>query len=258
MWHGRERDQRFADFAYAESFASRLHWILRGADPSAERACLAAAMYSLLAAHLATLDAAVSPARPLAALVARGVFPLALPDGMLLYLAACDEAVLHSSVPGEAVFLHALAAAPDDRATRLVYADYLEQYGHTSRADAVRDAPLPPRRLASPSTMFPCASPIAPWREGNDPPFPRLTGSPPGVQLIEPLAAAVHWFAGAGTIWLAVHATDAIVRPQRAAAVQRRRDPPAARRRRARDRARRPAPDCHGALRVRRRGRRVK
>jgi len=91
---------------------------------------------AILTAHLATLDDDVSPARPLAGLLARGVYPFALPDSaMLLYLASAEEPVRHSSRPMERDFVDALA--DDDRA-HLVYGDYLEQRGELARAAAIR------------------------------------------------------------------------------------------------------------------------
>jgi hypothetical protein len=82
------------------------------------------------------LEDDISPARPLANLLARGVYALALPDSaMLLYLPFAGDAVRHSSEPVERDFVDALAA--DDR-SGLVYGDYLEERGELVRADAIR------------------------------------------------------------------------------------------------------------------------
>lgn len=82
-----------------------------------------------------TLDDDVSPARPLANLLTRGVYALALPDSaMLLYLASAAENIRRSSNPIERDFIDALA---DDR-VGLVYGDYLEQRDELVRAEAIR------------------------------------------------------------------------------------------------------------------------
>ena len=46
----------------------------------------------------------------------------------------------------------AVRARPDDEHTRSVYADWLEQHGHATRAKFVRDEDLDPKRIVKEST----------------------------------------------------------------------------------------------------------
>ncbi|HEY0987292.1 MAG TPA: hypothetical protein VGD80_09585, partial [Kofleriaceae bacterium] len=110
-WRGQFRETRSDDYHHAANFASPLHRLLT--DNTRERNRIAWPMYTLLCTHVATLEDDVSPARPLAELIIRGVFPFALPgNAVLLILDSCDDAALHSSDPADNRFLHVLARRP--------------------------------------------------------------------------------------------------------------------------------------------------
>ncbi|HWO19862.1 MAG TPA: hypothetical protein VNO30_13845 [Kofleriaceae bacterium] len=139
-WMSELDHARARDLSYAERYARRVGAQLREA--------LQYTTSSLVAAHLATLEDDVSPARPLASLLARGVYALALPDSaVLLYLASGLASGLasvaaptqRSSDPIERDFVDALAAGdPAGDRAGLVYGDYLEERGELVRAEAVR------------------------------------------------------------------------------------------------------------------------
>jgi hypothetical protein len=127
-WMGELGHARSDDIYYSEQYVHPIDTQVPEAFRSTARA--------LVTAHLATLEDDVSPARPLANLLARGVYALALPDSaMLLYLASATEHVQRSSNPVERDFIDTLAA--DDR-VGIVYGDYLEERGELARADAIR------------------------------------------------------------------------------------------------------------------------
>jgi uncharacterized protein (TIGR02996 family) len=137
-WSLERRRAGPAQLQICEQLAERVLAPLVG-RADAERAMVIQPSSGLVALHLATLDAAASPARALAALVTRRVFPIALPDNaVLLYLDACEGTVPQTTHGGELPFLYALACDPDDAATRLVYGDYLEQKGDAIRAERIR------------------------------------------------------------------------------------------------------------------------
>lgn len=179
-WRGQRYATESSDFHYAESFAQRLYEPPAGLTSPREHRELWGTTWGLMITHLATLDDDVSPARPLAALVARGILPLALPDAaVLLCLDGCDEPLLHSSEAGENRFLHVLAGAPDDVATRLVYADYLEDRGELARADALRDTQLATPRMQPVQTMFPGAGNVLLHRAAGELVAGATTDPPP-------------------------------------------------------------------------------
>ena len=229
-WRGQLREARRDAYNDAESFSSRLNRLLT--DGTAERNRIAWPMYTILCTHVATRDDDASPARLLAELVTRRVFPFALPDNaVLLMLDACEDAVLHSSDTDDNRLLHVLARSPDDLATRMVYADYLEQRGEAARADAVRDRELGPPRMPQPGNMFLEATPVLIYRQQDDQPIRDVATPPPRVHLelrdrVYPLAAAtaityddhklaigpladpdrgVHLVPAHGAVWLSSH-----------------------------------------------------
>lgn len=141
-WHRRLqcRDDYFDAHRFAASHERDLQ--LDGGDPVA-----------LLTCHVATFeDDAGSPAHPLAALLERGLYPLALPGNAMLLV--CDEPLHRSSDPAEDQIL-----AAGDPATAMVLADHLEQRGALARATALRDGALDPL-LPQPVILFPEARPI--------------------------------------------------------------------------------------------------
>jgi uncharacterized protein (TIGR02996 family) len=96
------------------------------------------AVRALLDVHLTSFVAARSPIKPLIALAERAVFAFALPgNAMLLYLPS-GNATARCSDRDEEPLLRALAADPSDHATRIVYADLLEQRGQLARAEYLR------------------------------------------------------------------------------------------------------------------------
>jgi hypothetical protein len=126
-WMGELDHARSSDRNYAERYAHPVDALLL--EPFRYTAG------ALVAAHLATLDDDVSPARPLANLLARGVYALALPDSaMLLYLVSAAEPTARSSAPLERDFVDTLA----DDGVALAYGDHLEQRGELARAEAIR------------------------------------------------------------------------------------------------------------------------
>ena len=126
-WMSELGEVRWRDRSYAERYASPVGELLL--EP------FRYTTGSLVTAHLATLDDDVSPARPLANLLARGVYALALPDSaMLLYLASAAERLERSSDPLEQGFVDTLA----DDGVALAYGDHLEQRGELARAEAIR------------------------------------------------------------------------------------------------------------------------
>jgi uncharacterized protein (TIGR02996 family) len=181
-WRGQFRETRSDDYHHAANFASPLHRLLT--DNTRERNRIAWPMYTLLCTHVATFEDDVSPARPLADLITRGVFPFALPgNAVLLILDSCADAVLHSSDPAGNRFLHVLARSPDDLATRTVYADYLEHRGESVRADAVRDRELGPPRVAQPASIFLEGASLLIYRDEDDPPIRDVATAPPRAHL---------------------------------------------------------------------------
>lgn len=136
-------------------------------------------IHAILTCHVATLDDDVSPARPLSALIAGGVYPFALPgNAMLLVLTACDAPLWRSSDPGEDRIL----AAGDEPATRTALADLVEQRGDIARAEALRDRELGPALVAEPAAMFHHVHAIAMYR-GDDHPDPPRAADAPAMQL---------------------------------------------------------------------------
>ncbi len=237
-WRGQFREVRRDAYNDADSFATRLNRLLT--DGTAERNRIAWPMYTILCTHVATRDDDASPVHPLAGLVTRRVFPFALPDNaVLLVLDACEEAVLHSSDIRDNQFLHVLARSPEDLATRMVYADYLEQRGETARADAVRDRELGPPRMSQPASMFLEAASVLIYRDEDDTPIRDVAAQPLRAHLeirdrVYPLGAAtaityddhklaigprkdpdrgVHLVQADGAIWLSSH--DAPEQPHR-------------------------------------------
>jgi len=148
-------------------------------DRTGERRELISLAQETLALHIATRDQATSPVAPLAALIARRIFPLALPDNaMLLYFDDAGGPIAHTSEHRELAFVRALAADPDDRAMREVYADHLEERGdhigalaqRLERGDGCPDVlgtfrharwitPLHPLRSRERRTPVPAATP---------------------------------------------------------------------------------------------------
>jgi len=181
-WRGQFSKTRSEDYHDAEHFISPLHRLLT--DNTRERNRIAWPMYTLLCTHVATFEDDVSPARPLADLITRGVFPFALPgNAVLLILDSCADAVLHSSDPAGNRFLHVLARSPDDLATRTVYADYLEHRGDSARADAIRVGALGPPRAAQPVRIFPEGASLLIYRDEDHPPIRDVAAEPPHAYL---------------------------------------------------------------------------
>lgn len=181
-WRGQLKETRRDDYRDADEFGMPLHRLLT--DNTRERNRIAWPMYTLLCTHVATLEDDVSPARPLAELITRGVFPFALPgNAFLLILDTCADAVLHSSDPADNRFLHLLARNPEDVATRTVYADYLEHRGESARADAIRGGELGPPRAAQPASIFLEGTPILIYRDEDDEPTCDAATDPPHAHL---------------------------------------------------------------------------
>lgn len=88
-------------------------------------------VHEIAALHVMTLADDVSPARPLAVLLERGVVPIVLPDGVMML---CTPAAPDDDREGE------LASAFSDPA---VFADFLEQRGETRQAQRVHGGAVP-------------------------------------------------------------------------------------------------------------------
>jgi uncharacterized protein (TIGR02996 family) len=138
-WSLERRRAAYAPLQICEQLAARVLGPAFGGT-EAERAMVIQPAIGLVALHLVSLDDAASPARPLAELIARRVFPIALPgNGVMLYLDACEGGVPQLAHGGELPFLYALACDPGDTATRMVFGDYLEQRGDLVRAEQIRN-----------------------------------------------------------------------------------------------------------------------
>jgi uncharacterized protein (TIGR02996 family) len=162
---------------YLRPFERDFERLLGGSerDLAHERDAMTGAVRALLYTHLVTLDDEHAPARPLVALLARGVVAFALPGGaMLLYLASAGEVIARVPDEVEAALLRALALAPADRAARAVYADHLEQRGDVLRAAFVRAelsaaTPPPPPVIARVEALFGGARCVLLQRDGAAP-----------------------------------------------------------------------------------------
>lgn len=102
-------------------------------------------------------DPVDSPIEPLIALAERGAVAFALPGAaMLVYAPWLDGP---PPDPREAALRHALWTDRDDLATRVVYADLLEQRGDHVRAALLRRDPRASPRIVGPS-LYPHAAPV--------------------------------------------------------------------------------------------------